>query len=364
MRNNTTFRLLTVLAALLAMILSESAESEASKPGQPVELGTITSKIVGGAPASSGKNRWITSLQRGEHFCGGSLVGDRWVVTAAHCVQGEKASGLKVWVGGHDLRRPGQGEAAKVETIFMHPNYDDETLRNDIALIELKSPISAAISPALLATPQTTNKLAKPGKVATVSGWGSLAENGTSPDVLHEVRLPIVSNSECNSPSAYDGDVFGSQICAGLRQGGKDACQGDSGGPLWLSKKGEDHLVGIVSWGEGCAEPAKYGVYTRVASFKGWIESKMTATGESSNPPGDPGSGASCEGDCGGNAGGCWCDADCAELGDCCSDFEQVCGESSEDSCTTLVCGADPYCCNVEWDEQCEDLADEVCSGY
>lgn len=361
MKRNTTFRLFAALTAVLSTSTLATTESDPTQPGSTVELGTVTSKIVGGGPAGSGKNRWIASLQRGGHFCGASLVGDRWIVTAAHCVEGEKAGGLKVWVGGNDLRRPAQGETAKVKKIFTHPNYDDDALRNDIALIELKTPIGAGITPALLATPKITNKLAKPGKVATVSGWGALSENGASPKVLHEVRLPIVSNSECNSPGAYGGEVSGSQICAGLREGGKDACYGDSGGPLWVSKKGKDHLVGIVSWGEGCAEPRKYGVYTRVANFKGWIESKMQGGG-GSNPQPSPGSGASCQGSCGGNAGSCWCDADCAELGDCCSDFAQVCESGSEDSCTTLVCEIDPYCCNVEWDDQCEDFAIEVCN--
>ncbi len=362
MKKDTTFRMFAALTALLWTSASVAAESDANQSGKTAELGIVTSKIVGGGPADSGKNRWIASLQRGDHFCGASWVGDRWVVTAAHCVAGEKVGGLKVWVGGYDLRRPEQGQTAQVKNIFMHPNYNDDTLRNDVALIELKTPIGSGITPASLATTKITDKLAKPGKAATVSGWGALSENGASPKILHEVRLPIVSNSECNSPGAYGGDVFGSQICAGLRQGGKDACYGDSGGPLWVSKKGKDHLVGIVSWGEGCAEPRKYGVYTRVASFKGWIESKMKGGGSPQPQPG-PSSGASCEGSCGGNAGACWCDEECFELGDCCSDFAQACEEGSEDSCTSLVCGVDPYCCNVEWDGQCEDLADEVCSG-
>jgi secreted trypsin-like serine protease len=357
-----------LLVVLLLAVALPLAASDTNESGTSAELGVVTAPIVGGGPAGQGENRWMTSLQRGGHFCGASLIGDRWVVTAAHCVIGEKPAGMKVWVGGHDLRYPGQGEAAKVKKIYIHPKYNDNTLRNDIALIKLKKPISSSIPRVEVANSQITNKDAKPGKVATVSGWGALSENGASPKVLHRVKLPIVSNAECNSPGAYGGDVFGTNICAGLKQGGKDSCYGDSGGPLWIKSGGKDHLVGIVSWGEGCAEPRKYGVYTRVAAFEQWIDSKMKSGGGGSNPdpnpgPGPrPGSGSSCQGSCGGNAGNCWCDADCTALGDCCSDIATYCGGGSQDTCTTKVCDVDAYCCNVEWDGLCDDLADEICS--
>ena len=284
------------------------------------------------------------------------------MLTAAHCVIGEKAAGLKVWVGGHDLRRPGQGVKAKVKKIIIHPNYNDNTLRNDIALLRLKKPVAGGIAAVTPATAQATGTHAKPGKLATVSGWGALSENGGSPKVLHKVRLPIVGNGECNAPAAYDGEVGGKQICAGLKQGGKDSCFGDSGGPLWVRVGGEDFLVGIVSWGEGCAQPRKYGVYTRVAGYLNWIDSKMSGGGSTGggNPP-SGGAGRSCRGACGGNAGSCWCDAECAELGDCCGDFKQHCDAGSEDACTARVCDLDAYCCDVEWDGLCNELAAEVC---
>lgn len=368
--NKTIFPCLALAAFLLTTVWPTAAagtnptgkdQQGKSEPGKS-QIGVVTSEIVGGGPAGKGQNRWITSLQRGGHFCGASLIADRWVVTAAHCVVGEKVKGLKVWVGGHDLRRKDQGETAKVKKIYIHPNYSEKTDRNDIALIELKAPIGTNIPRAVVASSQTTNQNAKPGKIATVSGWGALSENGASPKVLHQVKLPIVSNSECNSPAAYGGEVAGTQICAGLRQGGKDSCYGDSGGPLWVTKQGKAHLVGVVSWGEGCAQPRKYGVYTRVANFKGWIDSKMKGGGGSNpGPAPSPGSGSSCQGSCGGNAGNCWCDSDCVALGDCCSDIAQYCGGGSQQSCTDEVCDVDPYCCNVEWDELCDELADELC---
>jgi secreted trypsin-like serine protease len=300
---------LSILAPLFLMAVSAGLVSGAAGQTTSQEVGDVH-EIVGGQPAAAGKHRWITALKRGGHFCGAALIGDQWVVTAAHCLEGEKPAGLAVWVGGRDLRRPEEGKTAKVQQIFVHPNYNDDTLKNDIALIKLAKPIGA-IPPVLQATAQTTNQLASPGKVATVSGWGALSENGSSPKLLHQVRLPIVSHAECNSPAAYDGEVFNNQICAGLRQGGKDACYGDSGGPLWVSKNGKDHLIGIVSWGEGCALPRKYGVYTRVAAYKQWIVNKLNGgEGPGPGPAPVPTSGPSCKGNCGGNAGNCWCDSE------------------------------------------------------
>lgn len=362
MNQDTRTRALAALAAAL-LVGAAVPPARATTPEQAAPPGTST--IVGGEPAEPGQSRWIASLQSGGHFCGASLVAARWVATAAHCVQGEKAGGLTVWVGGHDLRRPGEGQTAKVKEIFVHPSYDDRTLRNDIALLELEKAISPSIAPAVLANAPQTQQLAKPGSLATVSGWGALSENGRSPNRLHQVRLPIVSKAECNSPAAYDGEILGSQICAGLRQGGKDACQGDSGGPLWVRKADKDFLVGIVSWGEGCAQPRRYGVYTRVAAFKKWAEARMGGGGDpdptQSGPDPDPQPGASCRGHCGANAGSCWCDAECAALGDCCSDIEDFC-EDSPSACTVKVCGVDPYCCDVDWDGLCEDLAARLCT--
>jgi len=358
----------SIPAALLLFLMPAAVLADSSTQNQPVPskpLGEVTLKIVGGGPADQGQNRWITSLQSGEHFCGATLVADRWVVTAAHCVIGEKVGKLEVWVGGYDLRRPQDGQTVKIKKIHMHPNYNDNTLRNDVALLELQGSVDSGIPRAQLASTQITNQLAGPNDIVTVSGWGALSENGRSPNELHEVQLPVVSNGECKA--AYDGDVHTTQICAGLREGGKDSCQGDSGGPLWATKQGKDYLVGIVSWGEGCAQARQYGVYTRVASFNDWIESTMAG---SSNPdPNDdnddnsgPGGGGkkSCKNKCGGKAKGCWCDADCDRLGDCCRDYEEIC-EGAQDSCTETVCGLDPYCCNTEWDFLCEELADDVC---
>ena len=368
------FKRLVPLFVVPFLVLVAALPVWAAETPQPQPVGIVAEKIVGGAAAPQGQNRWITSVQKNGHFCGAALIADGWVLTAGHCVIGEKAKKIRVWVGGYDLRQSGGGQSVKVKKIHLHPGYDDDTLRNDLALLELQSPVDGSLPRAVAADAAITSKLAKPGKVVTVSGWGALSENGASPNVLHEVALPVVSNAECNSGASYGGEIVSSQLCAGLRDGGKDSCYGDSGGPLWASHQGQDHLLGIVSWGEGCALPRKYGVYTRVASFKSWIDGKLANGGGGSGGGGSgdgggqggggggggQGNGKSCRDSCGGNAGRCWCDVDCVLNGDCCRDYEAICG-GTQTQCTDVVCGIDPYCCNVEWDFLCEDIAADSC---
>ena len=111
-----------------------------------------------------------------------------------------------------------------------------------------------------------------------VSGWGRLSSGGTSPDILQEVTVPVVSNATCNSASSYNGSINDTMICAGYQQGGKDSCQGDSGGPMVAAYQNEIYSIGVVSWGHGCAAPNKYGVYARTSKFVDWINSKIGGT--------------------------------------------------------------------------------------
>ncbi|MEM9304306.1 MAG: serine protease, partial [Pseudomonadota bacterium] len=303
---NASLRSLSLVIGLSLSATAAAGSNALSKTRTlPMEsvIGEVGPKIVGGGPASLGQQRWITSLQYfGEHFCGGALIAPDWVLTAAHCVIGESAGGsaFSVWVGGNDLRRESQGFRRDVAQIVMHPNYNDNTLRNDIALLRLSSSVPGEIAPVTLATSAVMGGAAAPNQPATASGWGTLSEGGNSPNVLHEVSLPVVSNATCNAPASYGGDVFQSMICAGLRAGGKDSCQGDSGGPLWVEANGIEYSVGITSWGEGCAQPDKYGVYTRTASFRSWVEGVTGPLGGGSG--GDSGGGSG--GDDGGGSGG------------------------------------------------------------
>ena len=270
------------LALLIALLVGLSTTRTVAQEKRSVNLhGLGQARIVGGKPATEGEYRWIVSLQSQKdsfHFCGGSLIADRWVLTAAHCVPDASPTGLKVWVGGYDLTRPDTGVEAQIEQIFVHPQYNDETLKNDIALLKLVQAIDHMLPHVALATPEVMQQAVAPGDIVTISGWGRLAEEGTSPSMLHEVHLPIVDQTTCNVPTSYNGDIDETQLCAGLPQGGKDSCQGDSGGPLWVTYQEQHYLAGIVSFGEGCARPYLYGVYTRVERFNAWIASTLNGT--------------------------------------------------------------------------------------
>jgi len=162
-------------------------------------------------------------------------------------------------------------------------------LINDVALLKLATPLPDTVPTVLIPTMAIMQGAGAPNQPATVSGWGALSENGNSPNRLHEVTLPVVANATCNAPAAYGGEINSKQICAGLARGGKDACQGDSGGPLWVTSGGNEYHIGIVSWGEGCALPKKYGVYTRTFSYRAWVLNRIGDNGGpvDQTPPGD-----------------------------------------------------------------------------
>lgn len=235
-------------------------------------------KIVGGIPAPEQAYPWQVALYWPEYgpargqFCGGSVINKRWVLTAAHCVDGgTTVNHVSVYMGSNSLYS--DGDSFKVKKIIKHENYNSRTMENDIALLELVGDASVTPIDPLSASQES---LSAPGILATVTGWGVTSEGGRPPSSLMEVGVKIVSNEECNNPLSYAGEITPTMICAGFRTGGKDSCQGDSGGPLVVpNRKGGYLLSGVVSWGEGCARPSKYGVYTRVSKYGGWINNKL-----------------------------------------------------------------------------------------
>ncbi|KAH8300356.1 hypothetical protein KR044_013366, partial [Drosophila immigrans] len=162
-------------------------------------------------------------------------------------------------------------ETKKINRVFVHPNYSTSNFDSDIALIRFNEPVRLGIDmhPVCLPTPSETFA----GQTAVVTGWGALSEGGPVSDTLQEVEVPVLSQQECRDSNYGSSKITDNMICAGyVEEGGKDSCQGDSGGPMHVIGSGQNYqLAGIVSWGEGCAQPGSPGVYTRVGNFNEWI---------------------------------------------------------------------------------------------
>lgn len=226
-------------------------------------LPQVDGRIVGGTTTTINDFPWQVSLQRsGSHSCGGSIYSTTIVVTAAHCLQNVSPSALKVRVGSTFWNKDGQLVA--VAAFRNHEGYNAGIMVNDIAVIRLSSALkmSSTIKTIPLATTAPAN-----GAAAAVSGWGTTKFGSSSiPTELQYVDLNIVSLAKCSSNAyGYGSEIRSTMICA--ESTGKDACQGDSGGPLVSGGA----LVGVVSWGYGCAFPNYPGVYADVAALRSWV---------------------------------------------------------------------------------------------
>jgi secreted trypsin-like serine protease len=235
--------------------------------------------IIGGQDSIPFSTPWITAITKKgrdtpyiRHFCGGSLIDPNWVLTAGHCCAFPKDD-YEIHIGRHNLNlmTESEGELKLVSRVLKHPNYNNELLTNDVCLLKLDSP--SKIIPVKMIHPSQFS-LESVKTMALVKGWGNTSNKGISvyPKILQQVEIPIVSFEQCTSKEAYNsGQVTSDMLCAGYKEGGKDSCQGDSGGPFIVKSGKSDILVGVVSWGEGCAEPDRYGVYSRVSASHAWI---------------------------------------------------------------------------------------------
>jgi len=234
--------------------------------------------IVGGVPVQDIKEvPWQVALLQGastvpRQFCGGSIIAPGWVLTAAHCVENLTPPDVDVLAG--TVFKGTGGVRVDAAALFVHPKWGQTSVELDFdaALIKLKESLTVG-APIALASSTT---VIPEGFGVRVSGWGATSEGGPSSPQLLRVDVPVVTNEVCNAPASYDGAISDSMICLGKAEGGQDSCQGDSGGPAAMIGS-ENVLVGVVSWGWGCARPDLYGVYTRVSTVKDWVDATVAA---------------------------------------------------------------------------------------
>ncbi|XP_025023151.1 serine protease 56-like [Python bivittatus] len=256
--------------------------------GVPAPNATLVKgKIVGGNRAKPGAWPWLASvLLNRELMCSGVLVGGAWILTAAHCFAGSRNElAWSVVLGDYDLTQRDEGEqVVPVSRILPHPKFDPKTFHGDVALLELSTPVrpSAWVTPVCL--PEQATELSQ-GILCYIVGWGSLYEDGPPAEVVMEARVPILAQDLCRGALGSQ-LVSSAMFCAGYLSGGIDSCQGDSGGPLtcWDPLLERYVLHGITSWGAGCGERGKPGVYTRIAAFAGWIREQMERSPSSREP--------------------------------------------------------------------------------
>ncbi|KAF0717454.1 Aste57867_2281 [Aphanomyces stellatus] len=238
-------------------------------------LATAQVEIVGGKEAAKGQHLYVTSLRStagGSALCGASLIAPNVVLTAAHCLPLEPQY---VAIGSHFASGTQDGEQIKIKEIIPHSKYNESTTSNDFAILVLER---ASKFPPVEVSFETV----APGTPTVVRGWGRTSEGGTTSNILLEVGVGALSNSQCTkllAPSVVDEFM----LCAGGKLG-EDSCQGDSGGPLTIEATGTEKLVGVVSWGIGCAQANKPGVYSRISTARSFIQPYLTTNAPTSRP--------------------------------------------------------------------------------
>uniref|UniRef100_A0A8D0ETL0 Coagulation factor IX n=2 Tax=Strigidae TaxID=30459 RepID=A0A8D0ETL0_STROC len=257
--------------------ITETSTAATTKITPIIKTGT---RVVGGSDSMRGEVPWQVHLVNSDDvgFCGASIINEKWVVTAAHCLK--TGVSITAVAGEYNTNEDDNTEQRrKVVKVIPHPTYNAtiNEHHNDIALLELDQPLSfnSYVTPICIGSREFTNALLKHG-MGTVSGWGSTLFRGRPATILQILKVPFVDRPTCLKSTSTT--ILQNMFCAGFPAGGSDTCGGDSGGPYTTEIEGTWFLTGITSWGEECAKPGKYGIYTRVSKYLKWIKETTRLT--------------------------------------------------------------------------------------
>ncbi|XP_058792483.1 trypsin-3-like [Phymastichus coffea] len=222
-------------------------------------------RIVNGEITTFEEFPWAAQIKyHHNHHCGGSLITARHILTAAHCLYEFDQKSFTIHLA--------NGATYRVKRVKIHQQYEHANNDNDIAIIELNRAVTLGVAVTTVCLPSAPTFKQYGGRTAVAIGWGRIGSSEPVSEDLRKVDLPIMSDEECLQADYRKNRITDNMFCAGYFEGGRDSCKGDSGGPLLVRNDvGAMEVVGIVSFGRGCAKPRFPGVYTKVSNYLGWI---------------------------------------------------------------------------------------------